>query len=72
MVAELGGTRIPKPEQMLARLLRVEYALGRRRESQRCPLDYESDLDLLLYGDHTSATEFLVCPIPVCICAVSF
>ena len=32
MVAELRGSTLPSPEQMLARLLRIEYALGRTRE----------------------------------------
>ena len=61
MVAELGGT-LPEPEQMLARLLRVEYALGRRREAPKGPRLI--DLDLLLHADHTSATEFLSLPHP--------
>src|SRR5918997_2316558 len=32
MVAELRGSTLPSPEQLLARLLRIEYALGRTRE----------------------------------------
>ena len=32
MVAELRGSTLPSPDQMLARLLRIEYALGRTRE----------------------------------------
>jgi 2-amino-4-hydroxy-6-hydroxymethyldihydropteridine diphosphokinase len=35
MVAELGGDSLPRPEQMMARLLRVEYLLGRKREIPR-------------------------------------
>jgi len=62
MVAELGGNKLPEPEQMLARLLRIEYALGRRREAPKGPRLI--DLDLLLHGDHTSATEFLSLPHP--------
>lgn len=61
MVAELGGA-LPAPEQLLARLLRIEYALDRRRERQRGPRTI--DLDLLLYGDYQSATEFLMLPHP--------
>lgn len=61
MVAELGGA-LPTPEQLLARLLRIEYALDRRRKRQRGPRTI--DLDLLLYGDDKCATEFLVLPHP--------
>ena len=61
MVAELGGD-LPKPDQMMARLLRVEYLLGRTREVARGPRVI--DLDLLLFGDHTSATELLTLPHP--------
>ena len=61
MVAELRVT-IFSPEQTLARLLRIEYALGRRRETLRGPRTI--DLDLLLYGDAQSATEFLQLPHP--------
>jgi 2-amino-4-hydroxy-6-hydroxymethyldihydropteridine diphosphokinase len=61
MVAELR-VQIFSPEQMLARLLRIEYALGRRRDTPRGPRTV--DLDLLLYGDEQSATEFLQLPHP--------
>lgn len=61
MVAELGGA-LPSPEQLLARLLRIEYALGRRREIPRGPRTV--DLDLLLYGDVQSTTDFLTLPHP--------
>lgn len=61
MVAELRVT-VFSPEQMLARLLRIEYALGRRRERFRGPRTI--DLDLLLYGDEQCATEFLQLPHP--------
>ena len=61
MVAELRA-QIFSPEQMLARLLRIEYALGRRRKRLRGPRTI--DLDLLLYGDEQSATEFLQLPHP--------
>ena len=62
MVAELGGGSLPKPEQMMARLLRVEYLVGRNREIPRAPRLI--DLDLLLYADHTSASELLTLPHP--------
>jgi 2-amino-4-hydroxy-6-hydroxymethyldihydropteridine diphosphokinase len=61
MVAELKVT-IFSAEQVLARLLRIEYALGRRRDSFRGPRTI--DLDLLLYGNEQSATEFLQLPHP--------
>ena len=62
MVAELAGATLPPPEQLLARLLRVEYALGRRRDS---PLAARTiDLDLLIYGGATSDTDFLWLPHP--------
>ncbi|HUQ34382.1 MAG TPA: 2-amino-4-hydroxy-6-hydroxymethyldihydropteridine diphosphokinase [Pyrinomonadaceae bacterium] len=61
MVAELR-VRTFSPEQTLARLLRIEYALGRRRDIPRGPRTV--DLDLLLYGEEQSATEFLQLPHP--------
>jgi 2-amino-4-hydroxy-6-hydroxymethyldihydropteridine diphosphokinase len=62
MVAELDCQSLPSPEQLLARLLRIEYALGRRRERLRGPRTI--DLDLLLYGEERRATEFLTLPHP--------
>lgn len=53
---------LPSPEQLLARLLRIEYALGRRREQTLAPRTI--DLDLLLYGDAQSDTELLTLPHP--------
>lgn len=61
MVAELDAP-LPAPEQLLARLLRVEYVLGRRRDVKRGPRTV--DIDLLLYGEHESATELLTLPHP--------
>ena len=61
MVVELGG-KLPAPEQLLARLLRIEYALGRRREKGRAARTV--DLDLLLYGDTLAETEYLTLPHP--------
>ena len=46
----------------MARLLRIEYALGRTREVPDGPRTI--DLDLLLYGDVLSNTEFLRLPHP--------
>jgi 2-amino-4-hydroxy-6-hydroxymethyldihydropteridine diphosphokinase len=50
------------PEQVLARLLRIEYALGRRRETEKGPRTI--DLDLLLCGDAVRRTELLTLPHP--------
>ena len=61
MVAELRVT-IFSPEQVLARLLRIEYALGRRREVPHAARTI--DLDLLIYGNERRATEFLLLPHP--------
>ncbi len=61
MVAEIGNP-LPPPEQVMARLLRIEYALGRTREVPNGPRTI--DLDLLLYGDVLSDTEFLRLPHP--------
>ena len=61
MVAELRVTLF-SPEQTLARLLRIEYALGRRRDTPRGPRTV--DLDLLLYGGERRETEFLRLPHP--------
>jgi 2-amino-4-hydroxy-6-hydroxymethyldihydropteridine diphosphokinase len=68
MVAELAfaaastAAAPPSPEQLLARLLRIEYALGRRRTQALAPRTI--DLDLLLYGDAQSDTEYLALPHP--------
>lgn len=70
MVAELAfdaaaadtNAAPPSPEQLLARLLRIEYALGRRRTYALAPRTI--DLDLLLYGDAQADTEYLTLPHP--------
>jgi 2-amino-4-hydroxy-6-hydroxymethyldihydropteridine diphosphokinase len=62
MVVELRGSTLPPPEQMLSRMLRVEYALGRKRSVPLGPRTI--DLDLLLYKDETRDTEFLMLPHP--------
>jgi len=62
LVAELRGSTLPKPEQTLARLLRIEYALGRTRDVPMGPRTI--DLDLLIFKDHLSDTEFLMLPHP--------
>jgi len=68
MIAELGET-LPTPDQLLARLLRIEYALGRRRTSSQLRTARTIDLDLLFYqttdGTHIiSSTDFLQLPHP--------
>lgn len=61
MVAELSLAKMRfTPTQVLARLLRVEYALGRRRTRPLAPRTI--DLDLLLYADELSDTEYLRLP----------
>ena len=62
MVAELDLASLPGPEQLLARLLRIEYALGRTREVPRGPRTI--DLDLLFYGNERSNTDYLKLPHP--------
>lgn len=61
-VAELRGKSLPTAEQLLARLLRVEYALGRVRDIPLGPRTI--DLDLLLYKSEVRDTEFLKLPHP--------
>ncbi|MGH9900292.1 MAG: 2-amino-4-hydroxy-6-hydroxymethyldihydropteridine diphosphokinase [Pyrinomonadaceae bacterium] len=63
MVAELDAADpFPGPEQLLARLLRVEYALGRRRRVAGGARTI--DLDLLLSGNAVLDSEFLTLPHP--------
>jgi 2-amino-4-hydroxy-6-hydroxymethyldihydropteridine diphosphokinase len=62
MVAEISADIPFSPEQVMARLLRVEYSLGRTREVPMGPRTL--DLDLLLYGEERRATEFLSLPHP--------
>ena len=62
MVAELRGSTLPSPEQVMARLLRIEYSLGRKREIHKGPRTI--DLDLLICKDARVETEFLTLPHP--------
>lgn len=62
MVAELRGSTLPSPEQTLARLLRIEYALGRKRDVPLGPRTI--DLDLLIFKDLKSESDFLRLPHP--------
>src|SRR5678815_5916343 len=56
-VAEVRGKSLPAPEQMLARLLRVEYALGRKRDVPNGPRTI--DLLSLIHKSEVRDTEFL-------------
>ena len=60
-VAEICVKNI-SPAQMLARMLRIEYLLGRREKNEKKPRTV--DLDLLLYGEYKCDTEFLILPHP--------
>jgi len=62
MVAELRGSTLPRPDELLTRLRRIEYALGRTREAGVAPRTI--DLDLLFYANETSDTPFLTLPHP--------
>jgi 2-amino-4-hydroxy-6-hydroxymethyldihydropteridine diphosphokinase len=63
MVAELSLKKGAfTPTQTLARLLRIEYALGRRRARPLAPRTI--DLDLLAYAGEVSDTDFLKLPHP--------
>lgn len=61
MIAEIEINNIT-PEQMLARMLRVEYLLGRKRESPKAARTV--DLDLILFGKTIHRTDFLTVPHP--------
>ena len=62
MVAELRGDTPFSPEQVLTRLLRIEYAIGRRRDMPKGPRTI--DLDLLLYHDVQQESALLTLPHP--------
>ncbi|MBC7796059.1 MAG: 2-amino-4-hydroxy-6-hydroxymethyldihydropteridine diphosphokinase [Pyrinomonadaceae bacterium] len=61
MVAEVEIRNIT-PEQMLARMLRIEYLLGRRREYPKSARTV--DLDLLAFGDSIHKNDFVTLPHP--------
>jgi 2-amino-4-hydroxy-6-hydroxymethyldihydropteridine diphosphokinase len=61
MVAEIHLTGIT-PSQMMARMLRIEYLLGRKDKFLKKPRTV--DLDLLLFGDVVTETDFLTIPHP--------
>ena len=59
MVAEITLKNI-SPSQMMARLIRLEYLLGRRHKFLKAPRTV--DLDLLFYGDLSLDTKTLRIP----------
>jgi 2-amino-4-hydroxy-6-hydroxymethyldihydropteridine diphosphokinase len=61
MAAEVR-VRDVRPTQMMARLLRIEYVLGRRDKSEKRPRTI--DLDLLFFGKEVLDTPFLTLPHP--------
>ena len=61
MVAEVRVHDV-RPTQMMARLLRIEYILGRREKAEKRPRTI--DLDLLFFGNEVMETEFLTLPHP--------
>ena len=62
LVAEVRGSSLPSPEQMMARLLRIEYVLGRTRDIRMGPRTI--DLDLLIFKDQQIESDFLTLPHP--------
>ena len=63
MVAEIERGELFSPEQTLARLLRIEYALGRRRDAQRGPRINRPDFS---YGDERARPRFSHLPTHAC------
>lgn len=61
MAAEIHLSGI-SPSQMLARMLRIEYLLGRKDKNLHKPRTV--DLDLLLFGDLQLESAFLTLPHP--------
>ena len=61
MVAEIRVAGIT-PSQMMARMLRIEYLLGRKDKFLKKPRTV--DLDLLLFGNVVSENDFLTIPHP--------
>ena len=61
MVAEIHVKNVT-PTQMMARLLRIEYLLGRTDKALNKPRT--ADLDILFFGDTQMDSEFLTLPHP--------
>jgi 2-amino-4-hydroxy-6-hydroxymethyldihydropteridine diphosphokinase len=62
MVAEVKVSLLISPSQMMARLLRIEYLLGRGAENRNTART--ADLDMLFFGDMRIGTELLTVPHP--------
>lgn len=62
MVAEVKVSPHVSPSQMMARLLRIEYLLGRGHENRNTART--ADLDILLFGKMEMKTELLTVPHP--------
>ncbi|NNE66693.1 MAG: 2-amino-4-hydroxy-6-hydroxymethyldihydropteridine diphosphokinase [Pyrinomonadaceae bacterium] len=62
MVAEIEVPENIAPSQIMARMVRIEYLLGRRHKFLQAPRTI--DLDLLFFGDTVIDTEFLIVPHP--------
>jgi 2-amino-4-hydroxy-6-hydroxymethyldihydropteridine diphosphokinase len=61
MAAEIHVSNV-SPSQMMARMLRIEYLLGRNREKPKSPRTV--DLDLLMYSSLEIETELVTVPHP--------
>lgn len=61
MTAEIHISGIT-PSQMMARMLRIEYLLGRKDKNLHKPRTV--DIDLLMFGNTQTETEFLTLPHP--------
>jgi 2-amino-4-hydroxy-6-hydroxymethyldihydropteridine diphosphokinase len=61
MAAEVRVRQV-SPSQLMARLLRIEYLLGRGDKSVKKPRTV--DLDILFFGQHRVDTPFLTVPHP--------
>jgi len=61
---EIAPTPILTPETLLSEMQRIERAFGRHRETEIRWGPRTLDLDLLLFGDETRATNFLTLPHP--------
>lgn len=62
MVAEVKVSRQISPSQMMARLLRIEYLLGRGSENRNTART--ADLDILFFGNMEVESELLTVPHP--------
>jgi len=64
LAARLEITATLTPEELLAEMQRIEHQFGRHRENEIHWGQRTLDLDLLLFGDETRATDFLTLPHP--------